>query len=363
MSSGVSRLRGDRAGAIVLLAVFWLVVWGGPGRAIQPEYRDLAGMLREGRVPDTSVLATLPRPRTAREFWLRSRVRSEYAAARKDLREAVERSGEPDARARYLEEWIQLCLLAEDAGRSNGAAFLEEHLDWLRDRGGIAGRLWLRAARLARSLDEASLAEPWFERAVEEGDSPVRQSARLNLAELALDTDHLERARRLLDDYFLEASRGTPPEYWLLRGRLFERTGADSEAYVAYSHIVHEYPRSMLMTLAERRLNDLPVPRAPAEGASRADDADSRAVREDTPPAASASYRIQVGSFRRRHHAADLKRRVAAVLKRRVMIQRVHVRGRTYYRVQVAGFASREEALRGLSSLEREGFDGFVIQP
>lgn len=344
-----------------LVALMLLVVSAVPSPGLQPEYRKLEDAFQEGDLPDSSALMTLPPPHTAREFWLRSRIQPDFSGAREDLREAIELSGDPVVRGRFLEEWLQLSLLSEEAAGSRDLAFLEDQLEGLRDDGHSPGRLWLLGARFARAEDDRKRARTWLERAVAGSDTVARQAARLNLAELALRAGNLERARGVLDDYFLEASDGTAPEYWLLRGRLFEQEGADSEAYVAYSHILNEYPRSMVLRRAERRINALPVPGAVTGSGTRA----AGTTPADGAPASDTAspYRVQVGSFRNRSQAVDLRNRIAEVLEHRTVIRRARVEGRTYHRVQILGFSSRDEASRTLERIEEHGFDGFVIQP
>lgn len=339
-----------------LIALMMLVISAAPSPGLQPEYRQLEEAFQERDLPDSSALVTLPRPHTAREFWLRSRIQPDFSGAREDLREAIELSGDPVVRGRFLEEWIQLSLLSDEVAGSRDLAFLEDQLKRLQGDGHSLGRLWLLGARFARAEEDRGRARAWLERAVEGSDTEARQSARLNLAELALRAGNLARTRAVLDDYFLEASDGTAPEYWLLRGRLFEREGADSEAYVAYSHILNEYPRSMVLRAAERRINGLPVPDAVTGSGTEA--SDTTGASDATSP-----YRVQVGSFRNRSEAVDLRDRIAEVLDHRTVIRRARVEGRTYHRVQILGFSSRDEASRTLERVEEHGFDGFVIQP
>lgn len=353
-----------RPGLVLAVVVLVTVVGAAPSAGLQPEYEDLEKAFEEGDLPDSSALVTLPTPRTAREYWLRSRVQPDFPRARRDLREAIELSGDPAVRERFLEEWIELSLLADDVAAADDLAFLADQFDQLRQEGRSPDRLWLLGARFARAEDNRERAQNWLERAAEASDSGVRQTARLNLAELVLQAGELERARELLDDYFLGASNGTAPEYWLLRGRLFEREGADSEAYVAYSHVVNEYPRSMVLTEAERRMNALPVPAAVIGGDSPPGGEPAGTAPFDTGSAdVSTPFRIQVGSFARRALAVDLRNRVAGALDRRVVVTRARVENRTYHRVQVLGFSSRAEAEQALGGIEEHGFEGFVIQP
>ncbi len=358
------RVRWIRPGFLLAVVVLLTVVGVAPSAGLQAEYEELEAAFEEGDLPDSSALVTLPTPRTAREYWLRSRVQPDFPRAREDLREAIELSGDPAVRERFLEEWIQLSLLADDVAGAEGLAFLADQFDQLRREGHSPERLWLLGARFARAEDDRKRAHNWLERAAEASDLEIRQTARLNLAELVLQAGKLERARQLLDDYFLEASDGTAPEYWLLRGRLFEREGADSEAYVAYSHVVNEYPRSMVLTEAERRMNALPVPDAVIGGDSPPAGEPAGIAPSDTGTAdTSAPFRIQVGSFAKRSLAVDLRDRLAEALDRRVVVTRGRVENRTYHRVQVLGFSSRAEAEQALDGIEEQGFEGFVIQP
>lgn len=364
-SSPLPGVPGGRLWGFGLLVLTVVVTHAAPGLALQSEYRDLQEAFQEGDLPDSSALVTLPLPRTAREFWLRSRIQPDFSRAREDLAEAIELSDDPAVRSRFLKEWIQLSLLSDEDGGEPDLAFLEDQFDSLQNEGHSPGRLWLLGARFARAEGDRDRARSWLERAVEADETKVRQSARLNLAELTLRAGNLDRTRAVLDDYFLEASEGTDPEYWLLRGRLFEREGADSEAYVAYSHILNEYPRSMVLRAAERRINALPVATVVTDTPSPAgQDASGTSPSAGTAdPDPESGFRLQVGSFRSRSQAVDLRDRVAEILEQRVVVRRARVEGRTYHRVQVLGFSSRDEAVRGRKRIEEHGFDGFVIQP
>lgn len=369
-SSGVasSPLTGVPAGRLWgfgLLILTALVISAAPGLALQSEYRNLQEAFEAGDLPDSSALVTLPLPRTAREFWLRSRIQPDFTGAREDLARAIELSSDPAVRSRFLREWIQLSLLSDELGEDPDLAFLQDQFDSLQSEGHSPGRLWLLGARFARAEGDRARARSWLKRAVKADDAKIRQSARLNLAELTLRAGNLDRTRAVLDDYFLEASDGTAPEYWLLRGRLFEREGADSEAYVAYSHILNEYPRSMVLRAAERRINALPVATVVNDTSSPAgrDASGTSSSHATADPDLESAFRIQVGSFRDRSQAVDLRDRVAEILEHRVVVRRARVKGRTYHRVQVLGFSSRGEAVREQERIEEHGFDGFVIQP
>ncbi|HIG22104.1 MAG TPA: SPOR domain-containing protein [Henriciella sp.] len=83
------------------------------------------------------------------------------------------------------------------------------------------------------------------------------------------------------------------------------------------------------------------------------------AERQVSPPAASGSLFVQIGSFTERSKASDVAGRIGGGLSSGV--QAANVKGQTYHRVMVGPFKSRDAADRARASLRQLGFrDGFV---
>ena len=75
----------------------------------------------------------------------------------------------------------------------------------------------------------------------------------------------------------------------------------------------------------------------------------------------SSSYLLQVGSFREKSDAEQMKARLA-LLGITTQIQTVTVNGATWHRVRVAGFSTRAEAVAASSALQAHGFDPTVLR-
>ncbi|QYJ00241.1 SPOR domain-containing protein [Thalassovita mediterranea] len=81
--------------------------------------------------------------------------------------------------------------------------------------------------------------------------------------------------------------------------------------------------------------------------------------RQTSPPPASGSLFVQIGSFTERNKASDVASRIGGGLSSE--LQAANVRGQTYHRVMVGPFQSRDAADRARASLRQLGFrDGFV---
>lgn len=73
-----------------------------------------------------------------------------------------------------------------------------------------------------------------------------------------------------------------------------------------------------------------------------------------------AQYTVQVGSFRGRAKALDVKRGLDIEYPD-VRVETVKVRGDNYYRVRVGRYSSKREAEKAARSLRRRGYGGNII--
>lgn len=322
-------------------------------------YGELEDRLESGKSVPGSFLDQLPPASTARQFWLRSRARTSRSAALKDLRQAVRRSESPEWRRTYFLDWLEIALL--EPGDAPDLAFVNDTLRGT-DATGDDGRLWLLAGRLAHRQDRLEWAQNWFESAAR--DESVRGRAWLSLARVHLERKNPDRARHYLERFLVHYPSSSRPEYWLLRGRMYEQVGSDSEAYVAYSHVVNQYPESPLLARAEQRLEGLSLPGAlyPRSGGSSPKSSEPEGTESASSPPAEDRYRIQIGSFLERERASAYRDRMRGRFDRALAIQPARIEGRRYYRVQVTGFAGKADAERRLEELKDRGMDGFVVR-
>lgn len=347
------------SGLVVCLVL--LLVSSMPSPALQSEYQSLRNQIRTNQPLDTGLVNNLPSPASAEGYWLRSFTRTVHSKALSDVREAIDRANGPISR--YLRTWLDLVLLDDPAGER--LRFLR---DLLKDNDGrMKPGLWLQAGKYAGSLERYRLAERWARRALE-GDT-VRHEARLDLAEYALARGKLGRAEQYLEDYLLNRPGRTDPRYWLLRGRYFQEQKADSEAYVAYSHLVRNYPGSLVLERAESKLHQLPLPSAfrpetsgQSYGRGSATAGSDRSNPNRSFSESAGRWVIQLGSFRNRSRARRYKRRMDSRLEGVLMIQSTVLDGVRYYRVQLGGFETKQQAQRRQRQLERDGINSFIME-
>ncbi len=320
-------------------------------------YSELESLLDRGQIPAEEQVEALPAPETARQYYLISRVKPDFNDALKYLEAAVEEAEEQ--RSEYLYRWVELVNLR---GLQEGELdFLADRLDEV-DRDKTEGGLWLKSGRLAREKNENSRAQEWFELAKQFPES--EPEACLELAELALEREKIKEAENLLQEYFINFKNGNRPRFWLLQGQFFEEQGADSEAYVTYSHVIQNYPDSLLLPVAEDKIASLRLPEELVAGVDKEEISAEELIEaeEDPDPAVEVGpYWVQVGSFQEKSRAENLQLRVERQFDSTVEIRPATVEGQTYYRVQVGGFNTREDAREKESELEAAGIDGWII--
>lgn len=330
--------------------------------AQQSKYEILHEQITKNKSIDTKLVRTLPEPETAEEYWIRSYTRNELKLALSDLRKAVELTA--DSPSRYLRTWLNLVLLEDPTS---------ERFSYLR---GVLGKqnrdlkpqVWLKAGKYAGASGHLELASKWAKQALE--DKSLRSEARLDLAEYALRTNRYQDARRYLDRYLLSRDGVTEARYWILRGRYFRKTGADSEAYVAYSHLVRNYPNSLVLNRAEANLEKIPLPEAFRPGSTNSSESRIMPVNEanesdperDKRLLPSGSWVLQLGSFRNRERALRYKRKLNSRLDDTLTVRSVRLDGVRYHRVQIVGFRTKSRARKRRNQLERNGIDSFIME-
>lgn len=333
-----------------------------PAFGLQSEYRALRNQLNQNEPLDTGVIKDLPNPSTAEEYWLRSFGRTNLSRALQDVKVAIRQTD--DNPSRYVKTWLDLALLDDPT---------LERLKYLRGvvrqhAESIRPAIWLRAGKYAGSLEKYDIAGRWTRRALEAPE--YRSEARLDLAEYELSSDNPERAERYLDRYLMNRTGRTRARYWMLRGRLFRGTNSDSEAYVAYSHLVRNYPETPLLERAEAELRDLPLPDAfkpktgEVETSQSFETMNSKSSTQDVRSGEDGTvggWLIQLASFQQRSRAKRYRRRMESTVSGNLMINSVRIDGSLYYRVQLTGFATKREARRRQQQLERDGIDSFIL--
>ncbi len=319
------------------------------------DYETLANKLKQNNFPDSKTIRSLPEPETARQHWLFGRVVGDFEESLSHLKQAV--SGAQQHKPKYMKTLIRQFLLGT---RREKKFFRQQINELLEQDKPVDSEFWLLAGRLARLWELNQLATRCFQKALKSGadTAPVL----LDLGQLALKENSLERADEFLERYFLSGDTTRRPRYWLLRGRLFEAKGADSEAYMAYSHIINNYPRSLLLNRAEKEISQLSLP----ETLYASKDSDEKSAQESDQEVKTGSskeyYRVQVGSFRRRERARSLRRRLKKEFSEKVIVNQARVKGKLYYRVQVGAKKSLNPARKLLSKLRRSGHQGYVVK-
>ncbi|MGM0380925.1 MAG: SPOR domain-containing protein [bacterium] len=325
-------------------------------------YSGLENYLKNDRLPGQKKMDDLPEPTEAHHYFLLSRVESDLDRALDYLESALAGAGEK--RGKYLLHWVRLVNLK--GPEKSELDFLENQLQKIEEKEEqTSGRLWLTAGILAREINASDRAQKWLETAREF--SETEAEAILELAEMKLDGDELARAKKLLEDYFVNFENGNRPRFWLLKGRLFEKQGADSEAYVTYSHVIQNYPESMLLPVAEEQIEDLRLPEELVAGVKEKNVSAQQLI--DSPPQKREKktakepepYWVQIGSFQDESRAKNLRLRAEKQFTTGAEVVEATVEGSTYYRVQVGGFSTKSEAQKMKAKLQSKGMEGWVI--
>jgi len=74
-----------------------------------------------------------------------------------------------------------------------------------------------------------------------------------------------------------------------------------------------------------------------------------------------AKYIVQVGSFRDKNKALNLKSDLLLRLNNEVRVEKIDIEGEKYYRVRIGRFSRREDAEKISHSLKKFGYRGKVI--
>ncbi len=309
-------------------------------------YLQLEEKLEESEIPSAEFVDQLPEPQTARQYWLLSQVTEELSLALERVEKAVEKA--EDDWIAYFDDWLQMNLL----GFQGDNEFFVDHLvKLLESEKKPDTAVFLRAGRVAEEQQLYSHARELYEEAYRMSDN---YQLKLKLARVLLQLGKLEQADRLLEDYFLSGVEEQRPDYWLIRGEFYELSGADTDAYLAYSHLVDNYPEALLVVEAEKRIERL----GDMEGLDRLSD---RRVARQKSLLEKPHYRVQVGAFRRRSEAETKKQNLLPGPEEMVLITEAEVNGQLFYRVQVVTGAERSTAQNYLKKLSERGLDGFIV--
>lgn len=326
----------------------------------QQSYDDLESIIANSDSTDTVSLEQLPPPETPREYWLRARVEPEIERATSYLDEAIDRAENPDERREYLEYWLRLSLLRNPENLS-----FDRFSDLVDDAdvaGTADGELWYLSGQLARTLDRPRFADRYFSRVPESSNHYAR--ALLMRASVLLDMNQNKEANGLLRRYFVSKRTDDRSLYWMIQARYFENTRAESEAYIAYSHVINHYSPSLDRFEAEDRIADLPLPAPLYPNGPREEDRTRSNDRERIRPEDSGKrFGIQVGSFQERSHAEKLRRSLESWVEYNLRITEVTVESQNYYRVQIIDIPTRSRTRKLLEKLKSSGYSGFVITP
>ncbi|MFB6346353.1 MAG: SPOR domain-containing protein [bacterium] len=350
----------------VFLTLFGCILFGFvsalPSTGLAPEYRDLKTQIQDGQALDTGLVENLPEPSEAEEYWLRSFTRVKLPEALADVEMALRES--PRNPSDYLLTWLNLALL--DDPSKNRLRTLREFLS--ESRSEVTDKVWLRAGKYAGALGKFGVARTWTRRIL---DNPeVRYEALLDLSQYCLKASDMTQADKYLQRYLLERPERTKARYWTLRGKYFRKTNSDSEAYLAYSHLVRNYPGDLQLYEAEEKLRQLSLPGAfkpnnenrvttVTSNSRTFGQTDRGSIGSDTPQG---DWAIQVGSFQSRERAERYKRRLEARHQGEFVIRSTQLEGVMYHRVKIAGFETEEDARRRKEQLEQSGIDSFITE-
>lgn len=255
--------------------------------------------------------------------------------------QAIKRSEDPEQILEATRELLDLLLLVDQVQGLDTSVF-EQVVDQQSDR--LLGRDWLKLGWIWRGQDNIDRARNAFEQARAVYETSSR--ATLALASLALEQERLEESDELLEAYVRDEPSNPP--YWYLKGRLHELRGQEKEARRAYRQAIEQNQAKLTKPLLSQRLDRL----------TAADDSngDTTSEENETGSLEPTVHRIQVGSFGSRDSARSLKERVSNNYEWPVVIEQATLDGTKYYRVQVTGFRSREEAEDFMSEYEGNGF-------
>ncbi len=345
---------------VFAILLFLLSLVGSP---LEAGYEDLETKLEAGERVDKDFLSNLSSPSTPRQYWLYARATTSVDESLEMLRQAVEEAPELAREIKYFSDWLEVALISSRGDK----AFLQNKLEqFFNEPQRAGGEFWLEAGRLSEQLQYLEGADKSYQVALEV--DPELVEAQLYRARVKLQQGELAEARELLRNYFLEPGNGVKSLYWILQGRAFEQQGADTEAYVAYSHVVNHYPESMLLSQAEERMREIPLPEefyaediSPDQiekmtGAGAEDGMEIGDPADEEP-----AFRVQVGAFQKREAAENLAADVSDQTEVDVFIYEAEVEGTLYYRVQVGAKEARTEVEGLKAELAELGYEGFVV--
>lgn len=330
----------------------------------QEDYSTIEKQLNAGDQLDTRVLKDLPQPNTAWEFSIRARLQSDWADARDDWRKAVNRSkSDPDWTNNFL-GWLKLSLLKE--GKTDDIRWMRKTLSKRAQSKSIPDEIWYYSGQVEQLHGHNNRALELFEKISEQSDRFLQTL--LLRVKYELNQNNTEKARELLDRVFQQPRKQERPRYWLLKGQYFEKINSDSEAYIAYSHLINYYPDSYNRSEAELRIADLSLPRAlyPNSAQKRASPNPNKQkdrVEGPNPEQKGGEFQVQAGSFRERSRARTVRQNLQASLRYPVKITEAIVNGTMFYRVRVYNIPSRKRASGVIHDIRSLGYDGYVAKP
>ncbi|MFB6355533.1 MAG: SPOR domain-containing protein [bacterium] len=297
----------------------------------------------------------------AKQLWEQSRSDTRIERALSLGIKAVRTTSSPHTKARYLSRLIPELMLISD-NRRKYFRFLNQQLSKL-SSDLLDSSTWLEAARVARHFEHDEKMVEYARQSLRM--DPPALEAELLLAAHYLSEGKTSQSRNHLEQYLLKNKSTTDPFYWILRGKLYETSDADSEAYVVYSHLINHYPRSYWLKTAENRIQSLALPKPLYPNYD-----DSQRIRplpaeKKTPSPGSSKtgdYRIQVGAFTTRNRAESLKERLMNEISQEVVIIDTVINSKTYYRVRIRGL-TEDESQSVLNAIKQKGYGGYVIAP
>lgn len=234
--------------------------------------------------------------------------------------EAAADSGELESARRLLSDWLESQPLGEADGEIARARFLR--------------------ARLSRDLDSAEVDYLWV---AVQGEEPYAAPARLRLAQLRAARGDLDRA-----DHDLDRLRADFPDSpwvlssWLWSGNVRLAAGDRAKACEAWTEALKQPGHRE--TAADHDLASAALSHCGSAG--------------DGSPA-EAAFTVQLGAFRSRDAALDLRDRAAEIGVAVRVIEPSGAGG--LYRVRSGRFASREEAARRAIEMGSAGFEAIVV--
>jgi septal ring-binding cell division protein DamX len=232
------------------------------------------------------------------------------------------------------------------AGMHADAAFAEGDFTVARDFYGRAaryeknpGHFVYRTGLAALKGGDTAVAVSCFSRGLTTNDSDLSNRVRVMLGDLACAAGDYGRAMTL----YQETGNFSAKNNWSVPAFIGKLTCAKqlglADSAAVFDRLLSVYAKSMLEKERYKRAQELPLGKAK----TTADRSGDRGSAKTAPARADTSFTLQLGAFGSRERAQELKKMLSKKFKGVTCMPAV-VSDRTYYRVWVGEFATREQA-------------------